>query len=212
MSEETKDKLIAVAGPLFAELGYDGAGVRAICKKAGLSQVAVNYHFGNKENLYKACIESSMETDSCEQFYEQFESLGDKTVAAEDRLMQLLEISMDCFYYQEVQWQDLLFLREMLSPTECCEEVLKGATEKESEVIQGILSELLPKSAPTHIKVKFQFSIFGQAYMYTLGRSMLPWIVSPEDLEKEFSGKEIAKFIFDVTMAGIRRYSDAINN
>jgi AcrR family transcriptional regulator len=36
----------------FAEAGYDGAGVRAIAKGAGVTAMLVNRYFGSKERLF----------------------------------------------------------------------------------------------------------------------------------------------------------------
>ncbi len=53
---ETADKLRAAATRLFAELGYAGASVRAICKAADANLNAVSYHFGSKQGLYQTIL------------------------------------------------------------------------------------------------------------------------------------------------------------
>lgn len=40
----------------FAERGFDGAGMKAISKRAGLSQALLHYHFGTKDRLYEEVI------------------------------------------------------------------------------------------------------------------------------------------------------------
>lgn len=40
-----------VAEELFAEHGIDGVTTRALAEKAGVNMAAVNYHYGNKDNL-----------------------------------------------------------------------------------------------------------------------------------------------------------------
>jgi AcrR family transcriptional regulator len=50
--EDTRERILTEAEALFAERGYEAVSVREITKKAGCNLAAVNYHFGNKNNLY----------------------------------------------------------------------------------------------------------------------------------------------------------------
>ncbi|AVO38705.1 TetR/AcrR family transcriptional regulator [Pukyongiella litopenaei] len=50
----TRDALRAVAEELFAEHGIDGVTTRALAERAGANMAAVNYHYGNKDNLTMA--------------------------------------------------------------------------------------------------------------------------------------------------------------
>jgi TetR/AcrR family transcriptional regulator len=55
--EETRDRLIAAATSLFAQRGFDGTSVKELADAAGVNVSLVSYHFGGKENLYRACLE-----------------------------------------------------------------------------------------------------------------------------------------------------------
>src|SRR3954451_13390377 len=52
----TKAKLLEAAGEEFAEKGFDAGRIRSICRRAGANLAAVNYHFGDKEQLYVAAV------------------------------------------------------------------------------------------------------------------------------------------------------------
>ncbi|MDF2232243.1 TetR/AcrR family transcriptional regulator [Albimonas sp. CAU 1670] len=47
----TRQRILAAAEQLFAERGVAGATMRAVTSLAGANMAAVNYHFGNKDNL-----------------------------------------------------------------------------------------------------------------------------------------------------------------
>lgn len=50
----TRSAIRAVAEELFAEMGIDGVTTRSLAERAGVNMAAVNYHYGNKENLTMA--------------------------------------------------------------------------------------------------------------------------------------------------------------
>lgn len=53
-----RERLLKIAGPLFAKHGRDGLSVRQITAAAGVNLAAVNYHFGSKDGLFHAvCLE-----------------------------------------------------------------------------------------------------------------------------------------------------------
>jgi len=67
----TAERILSVATKLFAERGYDGTSVRAICGAAGANVNAIKYHFGGKKALYAAV----------------FQGLGDDRLASAQRIL-----------------------------------------------------------------------------------------------------------------------------
>ncbi|MBV1868898.1 MAG: TetR/AcrR family transcriptional regulator [Marinosulfonomonas sp.] len=47
----TRDRILGVAETLFATKGINGVTTRVLAETAGVNMAAVNYHFGNKDNL-----------------------------------------------------------------------------------------------------------------------------------------------------------------
>lgn len=60
-AKTTSDKIIKAASRAFAEAGFQGASVRQIVARADVNQAAINYHFGSKEELYRAVLQKSLE-------------------------------------------------------------------------------------------------------------------------------------------------------
>lgn len=55
---DTAERIRAEATRLFAELGYAGTSVRAICRAADANVNGVSYHFGGKQALYERILHS----------------------------------------------------------------------------------------------------------------------------------------------------------
>lgn len=53
---ETRERIIQGAAQVFAKKGYDGATTREIAQAAGVNEVTIFRHFGNKKNLFLAMI------------------------------------------------------------------------------------------------------------------------------------------------------------
>lgn len=65
-----RDKLIAAAAEVFAEKGYDGAGVAEIARRAGYTTGAIYGRFSGKAQLLLAAIDAHSENELDELFNE----------------------------------------------------------------------------------------------------------------------------------------------
>jgi AcrR family transcriptional regulator len=52
----TRERLLTAAAALFAEHGFRRVTVRDICEEASANVAAVNYHFGDKQGLYREVV------------------------------------------------------------------------------------------------------------------------------------------------------------
>lgn len=58
-AERTRRLVLEAARREFAEAGFAGARVEDIARAAGVNKQALYYHFGNKDGLFRAVLESS---------------------------------------------------------------------------------------------------------------------------------------------------------
>jgi AcrR family transcriptional regulator len=53
---EAKNEILNAAIELFSKRGFEGVSIREIATHAQVHFASIRYHFGDKEELYKACI------------------------------------------------------------------------------------------------------------------------------------------------------------
>jgi len=56
-SEDTRERILAAALATFSERGFDGASTRQIAARAGVNLGLLQYHFGSKQDLWRAAVE-----------------------------------------------------------------------------------------------------------------------------------------------------------
>lgn len=98
--EDTKCRIIGSATVLFAKNGFDGTSVRDIAAHATVNLAAINYHFSNKENLYKEVLRSGLcrFSNYIEDLGEEkYKSTTDFSIAFFDVLMKNAHSLLNCF-------------------------------------------------------------------------------------------------------------------
>lgn len=55
---DSRAALLQASGPIFAEKGLEGATVKEIAEAASVNVALISYHFGGKEGLFRAVIDS----------------------------------------------------------------------------------------------------------------------------------------------------------
>src|SRR5437870_12014325 len=61
-SQVTRAALLRVARNLFGERGYNGASREEVVARAGVTRGALQYHFGRKEDLFRAVFDDEERT------------------------------------------------------------------------------------------------------------------------------------------------------
>jgi AcrR family transcriptional regulator len=62
-ARQTRRQILAAAGDLFVEKGYNGATIEAIAQKAGVAQETIFAVFGNKRNLLSTLVDVAVGGD-----------------------------------------------------------------------------------------------------------------------------------------------------
>jgi AcrR family transcriptional regulator len=82
----TRERILLAAAHLYALHGYEGASIRAIAERAGVTKPLIFYHFASKERLFSSLLREAV--DRCDRVNASAESLAGP---AETRLRLFLE-------------------------------------------------------------------------------------------------------------------------
>ena len=199
-SDDTRQRLIATAGPLFAEKGPRGVSVRDIIKPAGANVAAIHYHFGGLDHLYTECVRQA--AGRCLQRV----PLPDwpaGTPAAE-RLRGFIRTFLQRVAVDsEPAWHPRLIMREMADPTPACAELVREFVRPTSGVLHGILRDMLPADVSERKVVLCMFSVIGQCLHYRFARPVIRLLLGEEEFGK-LDVETLTEHVCEFSLAAIR--------
>lgn len=174
--DQTKDKLLEAAGREFAEKGYDGATVRSICNRAGTNLAAVNYHFGDKEQLY---IQAVIAAHRCgvDMPSDEEAALG----TPEERFRRFIRHFLGNILAvgNDQGWHHALILREMMQPGIASETLVREVIRPKFERLLGLLREFCPEADERRLHA-LAFSVVGQCMHFKMGRPIARRLIGAE--------------------------------
>jgi AcrR family transcriptional regulator len=154
----TRHRLLAAASEVFADKGYRDATIAEICAKAETNVAAVNYHFRDKESLYREAWRQSL-----------IESLKahppdggvSPDASSEDRLRGQIKALLERVSDKDNKELSIM-QKEMASPTGLLKEVIREEIQPMGARIEAIIRELIGPDASDN-QIKFcGISIFSQ--------------------------------------------------
>jgi TetR/AcrR family transcriptional regulator, regulator of cefoperazone and chloramphenicol sensitivity len=160
----TRQHLLEAAGEVFADLGYRAATVREICEGAGVNIAAVNYHFGDKEQLYRAVLQETYRTAIKK--YPADHGLR-PNATAEQRLRAFVHsLLLRIFSDGPSARHGKLMAREMVDPTGALDAIVREDIRPMSEQLMAMMGELLGPGADEGTKRLCANSVVSQAVFY----------------------------------------------
>ncbi|MGO9922469.1 MAG: CerR family C-terminal domain-containing protein [Isosphaeraceae bacterium] len=189
----TRTRLLEAAGEEFACKGFDATRVRAICERAGANVAAVNYHFGDKGQLYVEAVLHAhrcgvdpsagaldADRDPCDQL----------RTFVHDFLKHVLAIN------DPDDWRHRLILRELLHPTAASDVLIHEVIRPKFERLEQIVGRFCP-DADERKRHALAFSIIGQCLHYRMARSITERLIGRDaygTLDLDFLTEHITSF------------------
>ncbi len=197
--EPTKRRLLEVAGRVFAEKGFRAATVREICLTAEANIAAVNYHFGDKRQLYQEAVKQAHRM-RIDQF--PLPAWPDGT-PAEVKLRDFVRTFLARVMHDEGRsWQVQLMLREVLNPTEATAMLVQEYIRPHFDLLNSILGELLPAGFSEERRRLLAFSVIGQCLHYRVARPIMQLLL-PDASFRRLQPDLLAEHISGVILASL---------
>ena len=147
-SRETRERLLEVAGQVFAEKGYERTTAKEIAKRAKINPAAINYYFSGVDELYIAVIEEARaRAVTFEKLSASIAGIADPAGKLRAMLDFFVQLGTGPF---ASSWMARIFAREMVSPSPVINRISWLDTRKRLNLLREIVGEYLglPSSHP----------------------------------------------------------------
>jgi AcrR family transcriptional regulator len=139
--DETRRQLLEAAGEVFAEVGFRDATVREICGRAGANVAAINYHFGDKENLYLEVLRYAH--GKALEKYPPLLGIEDDAPPEKKLRAFIHSLLLRIFDKGPTSWHGKLISREMIEPTKALDSLVEERMRPMIAPLWKIVSEIL---------------------------------------------------------------------
>lgn len=200
LSLYTKERITEAAIEVFLEKGYEAATVRGICARAGANVAAVSYHFGSKDGLRAAVLQSILER--VQQACPIFGGL-EADMPAGERLLRLVRNLLAQAYPVDPELTRLsrLFWLEMGNPSLALTPIVEGYMRPIKDQLEGIVRELTGVCDPETVRLCAS-AVVGQCLFDCQNRAIIAQLYPgepsvPQDRER------MARFVAGYALAGL---------
>ncbi len=100
-------------------------------------------------------------------------------------------------------WQLRLLIREIMEPTQACEELVQEAFRPDFQFLLTILNELTGDTLPLHRLQQLGFSLIGQIVYYRVHEKIVGMLVDPDQLAKHYQPDQLADHISSVILSAV---------
>ena len=166
----TSQKLLEVAGEVFAEEGFRATTVREICRRANTNVAAINYHFGDKEKLYEGVFRYIHSFDCVQDSVDEAATIENPTEALKIFISEMLR-KMLCS--GNFSWKGKLMAREMVDPSPALDLIIDLWFRPCWNQLKVISSKLIEKDFNSIENEIAASSVLAQCFFYKHAREVL---------------------------------------
>jgi AcrR family transcriptional regulator len=199
LADGTRTKLLDSAGEVFAELGYQATTVREICARAGVNIALINYHFGDKLELYAEVLRHSLGSTKSE--FKALES-GQKP---EEAFRDLVRATLQRICREgRPSWHFQLMVHEMAQPSPAMATVIEDTMRPFYDRSRALIGAILGLPADADKTRLCAHSVLSQIVHYVHSRQVntVVWPqlqLTPDRIE------QIAVHIADFSLAYLKQ-------
>jgi AcrR family transcriptional regulator len=197
----TRLRVLGAATRLFAEHGFRRVTVRQICEAAHANVASVNYHFGDKQRLYREVVEQAL--DMVRGFSDQAMA-APPGASAEEKLAHYifahLARAQSSGAARRASLLRAIFRHEFSEPTELAEYIVEQAIKPRLRYLGSIVGELLGAHAEPEAVNHCVMSIQAQC----LFPAAAPLALALGSRTTPAEPERLARHVFEFSLAGIR--------
>src|SRR5580698_3140723 len=199
LPEDTRAKLLDAGGQVFAESGFQAATVREICARAGVNIALVNYHFGDKLELYTEVLRFSICASGNEIIHKAIDSAAPPEKAFRELIRAML---LKIYGADRPAWHFRLMMHEFAQPTPAMASVIDETMQPIYDRFRMLIGRMLDFDRD-HDQVRLvTHSVIAQVVHYAHARHVVSRIWPELNLNPE-RVEQIATHIADFSLAGI---------
>ena len=201
-SDPTRDKLLDVAGRIFADRGYRAATIRQICVAAGANVAAVNYHFGDKLGLYTEVVRQSARLAE----FQAAQTALDLSAPPEEILRAVIRARLhSLFRGDRPDWSFRIMAHELAQPTPALRRLVNKAGQPVFHRMLELIGGMIGLPAEDESTRLCAISLLGQIMVYALAGPLVTAIwpefeMTPEQVDR------IADHIADFSLSYIQNF------
>lgn len=172
VADSTRRRIVAAAGEIFADQGFEATTVREICQNARTNVASVNYHFGDKRRLYEVCLEEARRHRDA-----LFPMPAiDHSMPVLVRMVRFLEGIVYRFLASDpFSWEGRLILREMLQPSAVGRPLLKQGVRPQFEFMGNLIQEIAPTVSAAD-RNHACYYVVGQCILFRTGGALVEYL------------------------------------
>jgi TetR/AcrR family transcriptional regulator, regulator of cefoperazone and chloramphenicol sensitivity len=199
--EETRQRVLEVAGEMFSQRGFRETTIREICHAARANVAAVNYHFRDKDGLYTAVLLHAHQVSMSRY-------PPDMGVSKTDGPQKRLDAFVRSFLFRIFDrgphaWLGKLIAREMMEPTGALDQLVVQQIRPRAELLEGIIRELIGPEASAQTVKHCAASVVGQCLFYHHARPLLERLYPEQGYEPE-AVESLARHITGFSLAAMK--------
>ncbi|MGZ0783237.1 TetR/AcrR family transcriptional regulator [Pseudomonas saponiphila] len=174
--QATRQQILETAGQLFAEQGYANTTSKQICENSKANNASVNYHFENKDGLYRAVLREAHDRLLR---IETMITLSQSQERAEDKLRAIVTVLIEGLANQREGWALKVLTRELLSPSSVLPEVLEEQAFPKAQIVRNILGQIMQLPPDDPATLRSAVSVFAPCLFLLIAHEPLTRHVLP---------------------------------
>jgi len=198
MEKDSRDKLIEAATELFASKGFAAVSIREVSQQAGVNSALISYHFGGKEGLYTAVLETQLSV-----LLQLAEKMQMEKLDPIERIRQYAYAVLNMHKHSPSLIR--FFYSELFSPTACFQKIIQNILDKMYKMLCAtIQAGITAGQFRADLKAEqAAIALVGIMNFYFISRPINSQLLPPEACPEEYVEQALG-----IYLNGIVRRSD----